>query len=129
MMVPRTTELDATTAHPLLALPVLYKEVRVLDGGKVGAEDAYVLELVPGGGAPARLYVSTRSALVLRRESDGQSETFGDYRAVDGELLPFRTTIHDALGETTVQVQDARFNSAIPGAAFGASKTTKATSK
>ncbi len=109
--------------HPLLALSGLYKEVRVLDRVKVGAAHAYLMELVPAGGPPARLYVSERSALVLRREVDGHSETFDDYRAVDGELLPFRTTIHDELGETTIQVREARLNPTIPGAAFGASKT------
>ncbi len=108
--------------HPLLALTVLYKEIHVLDRVKFGAEDAFVMELVPTDGPPARLYVSERSALVLQREADGQSETFDDYRVVDGELLPFRTSIRDELGETTIQVQDARFNSAIPGAAFGATK-------
>lgn len=113
--------------HPLLVLSVLYKEIHVLDRAKVGSEDAYLMELVPASGPPARLYVSERSALALRREVDGQSETFDDYRAVDGELLPFRTAIHDELGETTIRVQDARFNTAIPGAAFGASKVRRDT--
>lgn len=108
--------------HPLLALAGLYKEIRVLDRAKTGAEDAYVMQLVPKSGAPTRMHVSIRSALILQREADGQSATFDDYRAVDGELLPFRTTIHDELGETTIQVRDARFNTAIPDAAFGALK-------
>ncbi len=33
--------------------------------------------------------------------------------------VAFRTTIHDALGEATIEVTDVQFNGAIPAAAFG----------
>jgi hypothetical protein len=33
--------------------------------------------------------------------------------------VAFRTTIRDALGETTVEVRDVQFNGTIPPAAFG----------
>ena len=64
------------------------------------------------------LYVSKQKALILRRESEGQAAIFEDYRDVDGERIPFLTTIHDALGETTIAVDSARFNIAIPETAF-----------
>jgi outer membrane lipoprotein-sorting protein len=41
---------------------------------------------------------------------------------VDGERVPFRTTINDALGETTITIDSARFNVAIPETAFRATK-------
>jgi hypothetical protein len=47
---------------------------------------------------------------------------FGDHRNIDGELVPFRTTVHDALGESTIVVQDVRFNTAISPHAFGPAK-------
>lgn len=104
--------------HPLLDLKRLYKDVHVQTRAKVGAEDTYVLQLVPATGKPVLLYVSARTARVVQREAEGESMIFDDYRAVDGELVPFRTTIQDALGETTVQVQDVRFNAAIADTAF-----------
>jgi hypothetical protein len=43
---------------------------------------------------------------------------FSDYRLVDGERIPFRSTISDALGETTVEVEQARFGVPIEDTVF-----------
>jgi CubicO group peptidase (beta-lactamase class C family) len=104
--------------HPLLHLTDLYPEVRVDSKAKVGAEEAFVLTLVPKAGPKVLLYVSTATGLLLKRETEGETVTFSDYRPVDGERLPFRSTISDALGETTVEVEQARFGVAIEDAAF-----------
>jgi hypothetical protein len=53
--------------------------------------------------------------------ADGPSgATFGDYRNVDGEFVPCRTTVRDSLGETTVEVREVRFNEEMPPGAFAA---------
>src|SRR5262249_39771796 len=108
--------------HELLSLERLYKDVRVRSWTKVGDEDAYVIELTPAAGPPVRLSVSARTALVLRREQEGTTSIFGDYRAVDGELVAHRTTIQDNLGETTIRMEWIRFNAAIPDDAFAPKK-------
>lgn len=106
--------------HPLLHLEALYPEARVESRSRVGGEDAYVLELAPRAGPRVALYVSAATGLVLQRETEGEAVTFADYRMVDGERLPFRRTIKDALGETTMEVERARFNVPIEDGAFRA---------
>lgn len=108
--------------HELLDLKSLYKNVTVRGSSKVGAEDTWVVELTPEHGSSSRLYVSQHTGLIVQRESEGQAETFADYRDVDGELIPFRATISDALGETTIAIDSVRFNVAIPESAFRANK-------
>jgi CubicO group peptidase (beta-lactamase class C family) len=103
--------------HPLLHLADLY-EVRVDSKAKVGAEEAFVLTLVPKAGPTVRLSVSTATGLILQRETEGETVVFSDYRPVDGERIPFQSTITDALGETTLEVEQARFGVAIEDAAF-----------
>jgi hypothetical protein len=103
---------------PLLEIRDLYRELRVVDSGTVDGAKTYVLELVPEEGETVRLHVSARTALVVRREVGGETATFADHRRVDGEMIPFRTTIQDALGETSVRVGSARFGAAIPDGAF-----------
>ena len=104
--------------HPLLELMESYKSVTVADAGKVEDEPTWVVELTPEHGSASRLQVSQRTSLVRQREADGATTLFDDYRDVDGELVPFHTTIHDSLGESTIDVISVRFNVSIPDAAF-----------
>jgi len=108
--------------HPLLHLADLYQEVRVESKGKVGTEEALILTLVPKAGPKVLLSVSTSTGLLLKRETEGESIVFSDYRLVDGERIPFRSTISDALGETTVEVEQARFGVPIEDTAFAPAK-------
>ena len=80
------------------------------------------MQLVPEVGSPVSLYVSARTALVVRRESDGETATYADPRDVDGEVVPFRIVITDSVGESSIRVTDVRFNVAVPDAAFAARK-------
>lgn len=104
--------------HPLLHLTDLYPEVRIESKAKVGTEEAFVLALVPKAGPKVLLSVSTSTGLILKRETEGETVMFSDYRPVDGERIPFRSTISDALGETTVEVEQARFGVPIEDTAF-----------
>lgn len=104
--------------HQLPDLKALYKTLAVLGSAKVGSEETWVVELTPEHGSSSRLHVSKETALIVRRESSGEAETFSDYRDIDGERVPFHTTITDALGETTIAVDAIRFNVAVPEAAF-----------
>ncbi|HKH49685.1 MAG TPA: serine hydrolase [Thermoanaerobaculia bacterium] len=111
--------------HPLLHLTDLYQEVRVESKGMVGAESAFLLTLVPKAGPKVLLSVSTSTGLILKRETEGESVVFSDYRLVDGERIPFRSTISDALGETTVEVEQARFGVTIEDTAFAPAKSVQ----
>ncbi len=98
----------------------LYTQLGVERKATLAGEDAYVIRLIPKRGLPVALYVSSRTALIVRRETTSETMTFDDYRNVDGELVPFRTTVGDPLGETTIKVSDVQFNTEIPPAAFSA---------
>jgi hypothetical protein len=108
-----------SSTHVILDLRNLYSEVTVEREDSVNGEGAYILKLRPKRGSSVSLFVSSRTALILQQQSDGETLTFGDYRNIDGEFMPFRTTIRDALGEATIEVSDVRFNGAISPAAFG----------
>jgi CubicO group peptidase (beta-lactamase class C family) len=108
--------------HPLLNLADLYQEVHVESKARVGAEEAFVMALVPKAGPKVLLYVSTSTSLILERETEGETVLFTDYRLVDGERIPFQRTISDALGETMVEVDQARFGVPIEDTAFAPAK-------
>jgi len=71
-----------------------------------GDDDTWILELTP----ELRLLVSRKTALVIGREKEGEKATYADYRNVDGEMVPFRTTIEDNLGTSTITIESIRFN-------------------
>lgn len=110
--------------HPLLHAEKSYSTITVTGRTQSDGEAAYLLRLTPAEGDPVTLIVSAASALVLARETPGTTQHFADYRLVDGERLPFRTTIQDALGDTRIDVRRARFNVSIPQQAFEAAAGT-----
>jgi outer membrane lipoprotein-sorting protein len=87
------------------------------------------LKLVLGN--PITDYISDKSFLVLKRdlfiasntseETDPVTETYSDYRAVDGQLLPFKTVSYSPnSGNTVLIVKDVKFNVGIPDSVFQA---------
>jgi CubicO group peptidase (beta-lactamase class C family) len=98
----------------LLALKNLYKTIAIHSD----SDETWIVDLTPERGQPTRLIVSQKTALVTGRESEGEKDSFDDYRNVDGEMVPFRTTIADALGTTTITVDSVRFNVTIDDAVF-----------
>jgi CubicO group peptidase (beta-lactamase class C family) len=94
----------------LLALRSLSKTITV------GADDHdnWVLEI----GDATRLLVSRKTALITGREKEGETISFDDYRNIDGELVPFRSTIEDNLGTSTVVIDSIRFNVPLDDATF-----------
>jgi CubicO group peptidase (beta-lactamase class C family) len=104
--------------HEILDVHDLYRETTIERETESNGQKAYVFKLTPKRGSPVILHVSARTALVLERQDGGDTSIFSDYRNVDGEVMPFRTTIHDALGESTVDVQEVRFNGRTPPGEF-----------
>ena len=97
--------------------------------GKVGDEEVYVIERKSEKGTPVTDYVSTKTFLVLKRDSVIASETsgvelpetqtFSDYRRVDGVMVPFKVVSNNvAYGNIVVIVKALKWDVEIPDSAF-----------
>lgn len=106
-----------------------YKTITVKRMGKVGDEDVYIVEKQREKGTKVTDYISTKSFLVLRRDSlvvsetSGielpQTESFSDYRNVDGVMVPFKTVSNNiANGDIVMRVTDVKFDVDIPDSLF-----------
>jgi CubicO group peptidase (beta-lactamase class C family) len=118
--------------YGLLDWKANYKKVEVTGTVKEGGEDAYVVVYTPERGSPVTEYVSTKTFLVLRRDTsessaDGEASPvkarFSDYRNVAGVLVPFLITydVPDT-GEATERVKEVKFDAPIPPEVFRAKK-------
>ncbi|HEX6716360.1 MAG TPA: serine hydrolase [Pyrinomonadaceae bacterium] len=113
-----------------------YKTMVVKKMGKVGDEDVYILEKRNEKGTPVTDYISTKSFLVLRRDSVVVSETsgielpltqsFSDYRNVGGVMVPFKIVSNNiANGNIILNVVDIKFDVDIPDSVFKKPATDK----
>ena len=109
----------AYSVHPLLELQSLCEKLEVTGYDHVSEEPAFVLSCTRESGNFVRYYVSTHSARVLRREFKDETDDYGDYRLVDGELVPFVIVTHDDSGKTTTHITTLKFNAAVHAHAFG----------
>jgi hypothetical protein len=107
------------TFHDLLHLKKLYEQISIIGKSTIDGTECYVLKLTAKG-HEVRLFVSVKNALVLKRESEGQSVVYHDYRELDGEKIPYETIIEDALGETIIKIKSTQFNVRIPEIAYKA---------
>jgi hypothetical protein len=104
--------------HEVLELDRLYKEMKVEGPSKLGDESVYLLRLIPRSGQPIILHVSARNGLILRRDGDGEVATYGDFRRVDGEVLPWHTTVEEPLGTVLIDVKQLRLGVEFPSGTF-----------
>ncbi|HEU4767212.1 MAG TPA: serine hydrolase [Pyrinomonadaceae bacterium] len=106
-----------------------YKTITVKKIAKVGDEDAYVVEKKGEKGTPVTDYISTKSFLLLKRDSFivseaagveiPQTQTFSDYRNVDGVMVAFKSTGSNiANGDVVIRVVDVKFDVDIPDTVF-----------
>jgi hypothetical protein len=106
-----------------------YEKITFKKMGKVEDEEVYVIERRNAKGTPVTDYVSTKSFLVLRRDSIISSETsglelpqtewFSDYRNVDGVMVPFKQVSNNiANGDIVLRVIEVKFNAEIPDSIF-----------
>jgi CubicO group peptidase (beta-lactamase class C family) len=115
--------------HGLMNWKTMFKKVELRDTAKVGDEDAYVVVMTPERGNPVTIYVSTKSYLVLRRDTLQTSSTsniklpltelYSDYRTVDGLVIPFKALQKTAtMGDVAVVVTDVKLDVDIPATEF-----------
>lgn len=106
-----------------------YKTITVKRLDKVDGEDVYVVEKQSEKGTPVTDYISTKSFLLLRRDSILVSETsalelpvkqtFADYRKVDGVMIPFKSVSNNvANGDIVMRVVDVKFDVDIADSVF-----------
>jgi hypothetical protein len=106
-----------------------YKTIEVKRMGKVGDEEVYVIEKRGERGTPVIDYVSAKTFLVVKRDSvvvsdtSGvelpQTQSFSDYRMVDGVMVPFKMVSNNiANGDIVLRVADLKWDVAIPDAVF-----------
>lgn len=104
--------------------------------GKIGDEDVYIVEKRSEKGTPVTDYISAKSFLVLRRNSVVVSDTtgvelpvtqtFSDYRNVDGVMIPFKMVSNNiANGDIVTRVTDVKFDVDIPDSVFHKPATNK----
>lgn len=119
----------ASDFYQLLNWKTLFKSVTIKEKSKIGDEEVYVVVKTPDKGNAVTDYVSAKSFLVLKRETlrstlggDGPTpvtETFSDYRNVDGWMVPFTTTSKiPGLGNVIARVKDVKFDVDLPDAKF-----------
>lgn len=116
--------------YGLLNWKTLFKTAEIKRMDKVKDEEVYVVALTPEGGTTATIYVSTKSFLVLRKDtiyspSDSSgieipiTETYSDYRSVEGIMMPFQSVTNNiAQGDVIVQVKEVKFDVDIPDTSF-----------
>jgi CubicO group peptidase (beta-lactamase class C family) len=106
-----------------------YKTIEIKRMGKVGDEEVYVVEKRGERGTPVIDYVSAKTFLLVKRDSVVVSDTtgvelpvtqsFSDYRMVDGVMVPFKMTSNNiANGDIVLRVADLKWDVAIPDAVF-----------
>jgi CubicO group peptidase (beta-lactamase class C family) len=111
--------------NELLDVKTLFKEVAITGTQRVDGEDAYMVSLTPVSGSVITEYYSTKSFLLLRRDSveiGGQPTTsyFSDYRSADGQMVPFKI-VEDRQaggGQVIILVKDVTFNGVTPDSEF-----------
>ena len=111
--------------NQLLDWSTLFKSVNVVKMSKIGADRVFVIEKSAANGAVVRDYVSARTFYLLRREtgagSDRSTESFSDFRVVDGVRLPFQTLQQsEQFGNVVIRIQKLNFNVDVPSNVFQA---------
>jgi len=113
-------------------------EVKAVE--KVGDEEAYVVAFQPEKASEVTYYISTKTFLPLKKltvvvsSTSSQkipvSETYADYRAVDGVMIPFKTTaINPGMGDVVIYVKDVKHNVSIEDKMFKPSAMGKSVGK
>jgi hypothetical protein len=106
-----------------------FKSVEIKKMSKVGDEDVYVVVQTPEKGNPITDYYSAKSFLLLRRDTIQTSntsqlslsitETYSDYRLVDGVMIPFKTVTNIlTIGEIISTIKTIKFDVNIPDTTF-----------
>jgi CubicO group peptidase (beta-lactamase class C family) len=110
--------------YALVNWKTVFKSVAVTGIATIENEEVYVITKVRQNDRPIVDYVSTKSFLPLKRETTTASgavstEYFGDYRAVEGVMIPMRSlTLDPVLGRILTSIKEVTFEDDIAPAKF-----------
>jgi hypothetical protein len=119
----------ASDFYEVLNWKKLFKTIEIKRMSKINDEDVFVVVKTPEKGNPVTDYVSAKTFLLLRRDTIQTSntsqislpvtETYSDYRMVEGEMIPFKMTTNiPSIGNIVTVVKTVKFNIDIPDAVF-----------
>jgi len=99
-------------------LPKAYQDFKVLPGESIDGKATYLVTAVGTGEVPLSLYFDQQSGLLVRliRFAEtplGKNPTqidYADYRAIDGEKIPYRWTLARPNGRFTIQIDNVKQN-------------------
>ena len=105
------------------------KSAEVTGTAKVGGEDVYVVKFTPEKASEFTYYISQKTFLPLEKMSVIVSstssqkipitQTFSDYRAVDGVMFPFKTvSVSPSMGDVVTYLKEIKHNISIDDAKF-----------
>jgi zinc protease len=112
--------------HRDIKLKQLFPKMTVTGKEKVAERDVYVIEAIPTGGKPEKMYFDTQTGLLIRRDADRDGpqgsahvETyFEDYKDVGGVKAPFTIKIVRPEISFTLKITDIKVNVPIDEAKF-----------
>ncbi len=105
------------------------KKAEIKGTEKVEGEETYVVKIQPEKASEVTYFISTKTFLPVKKTSivvsstsaqkTPVSETFSDYRAVDGVMIPFKTkSMNPGMGAIVTYVKEVKHNQAIEDATF-----------
>lgn len=97
------------------------EKAEIIKTDKIGDDEVYIVSIEPKNASRVLLYISTETFLPLRKTSiivsstSSQkipiSETFNDYKEVDGVMIPFKiTSSSPVMGEIIFYVREIKHN-------------------
>jgi len=103
-----------------------YSKLEVKGKEKTGDSEAYVIVATPSEGKPEKLYFDVKSGLLVRRDSERQTEQgematetyYEDYKDVDGVKVPFTLKITNPQFSFVVKMTEVKTNVKIEDAKF-----------
>ncbi|NNE98251.1 MAG: serine hydrolase [Pyrinomonadaceae bacterium] len=115
--------------HPFLESKTFYKSIKIIKTEKVNGEKAYVVSFQPKNASKFTVYISAKTYLPVKRNSivlsstSSQriplSETYSDYKRVDGLMIPFKLSATSAgMGTIITHIKEVKHNVKIPGKTF-----------
>jgi photosynthetic reaction center cytochrome c subunit len=131
-----TAQMDADLHFPL-HIKNIFAELRVEYPETIGDREAYVVLGIREGQPPVKFYFDEQSGLLVRlvryAESPlGRDPTqidYGDYRDADGVETPFRWTVAQLDGSSTIQLEQVKQNVPIGDAKFAKPPAPEASPK
>ncbi len=116
------------------------KKAEIKGTEKVGDEEVYLVKIQPEKASEVTYLISSKTFLPVRKTSiivssttqqrTPISESYSDYRAVDGVLIPFKTTtINPGMGNVVTYIKEVKHNQTIDDAVFKAKSKKLAANK